>query len=511
MTRHMSCSSGRGLAFSAIAALSLASVSIAHAQPAPAQPPVQPAPVQPAPGQPAPGQPAPAANELPPPNESLAPPAEGAAPEPAPAPALPAASEATATSTSADEAAADAAAEAVANAAAEEAASGAAQSSDAYRLNLYGFADFTYTTQLTENILGAQPPSFYVGNFNLYADASLGENWHSLAEVRFMYLPHGQVPFNGQFSPDATRADTTVGDYTDINRPVKWGGIAIQRVYLEYRFLSWLTVRGGQFLTPYGIWNVDHGSPTIIGVHRPYIIGESMFPSQQTGLELYGSGLVGPVELGYHLTLSNGRGPIDAYQDFDHNKAVGARIFVRHRSELGTLTVGGSGYRGKYTDRTVQISFNAANEIVFSQPLQAQYDELSLAADLKWEMGGFLLQAEFVSNEVAYNDKVRPPIQVPVTPPGSTPDNRRSGFYALTGYRFPFLGIMPWGGGEYYFVGHHSPTPDVAALNFGLNVRPTARVVLKAQYSHAWFPTDSTMGAAPGVVNLLDLQAAWSF
>jgi hypothetical protein len=494
VTRHMNPSTARALAFPLFAALSIATASNSSAQPAPAAPAPSP-----------PGESPPPANELPAAANEL----PGAAPDAKPA--LPeASSEVPATS---EKPKVDAAEEA-ANAAAEQVAAGADQDSnpqvEAYKLNLYGFADFTYTAQLTKTTFGDNPPSFYVGNLNLYADADLGESWHALAEVRFMYLPHGQVPFNSQYSPDATPADTTVGDYTDINRPVNWGGIAIQRVYLEYRFLSWLTARAGQFLTPYGIWNVDHGSPTIIGVHRPYIIGEALFPSQQTGLEFYGGGIVGPVELGYNLTLSNGRGPFDAYRDLDHNKAVGARLYARHRSELGTITLGASGYRGKYTNRATEISFSGA-DIVFNQPLRAQYDELSLAADLKWELEGFLLQSEVVTNEVAYTDSVRPPIQVPVTPPGKIPDNRRSGVYGITGYRFPFLGIMPWVGAEYYSMGRHSPAPDVAALLFGLNVRPTARVALKAEYSRAWFPNPATFAAPISTVNLLDLQAAWSF
>jgi hypothetical protein len=47
---------------------------------------------------------------------------------------------------------------------------------------------------------------------------------------------------------------------------------------------------------------------------------------------------------------------------------------------------------------------------------------------------------------------------------------------------------------------------NVWATFIGLNVRPTARVVLKAQHMHVWFP-DSALGT----LDSLEFQAAWSF
>jgi hypothetical protein len=447
-------------------------------------------------------------------NEPAAPAAAAPAPEaPAAAPAaVPAAEKPAAPDEAKANAAADAAAEAAAAAATSEAiASKGSEEADAVKLNLYGFTDFTYSTQLGNFQLASPYSSFAVGKLNLYAAADLGSGWRSLAEIRFMYLPNGQPPASNTFPPPA-RLDTSVGDYTDLNRPVKWGGVSIERAWLEHTFHPALTVRVGAFLTPYGIWNVDHGSPVIIGVRRPYIIGEGLFPEHQTGVELYGSWNLGPSQVGYHVTLSNGRGPIDSYQDLDSNKAIGGRLYFKHdSSSFGTLTVGTSGYKGTYTDSSHTIAPDpVTGKWVGSDPIAAQYKELSLAADVKWELGGLLVQSELVMNDRAYPDDKRPPLY-PVAggPPGVTPDNRRVGIYGLAGYRFPFLGIMPFWGAEYYDVGVYSFSGPVGATWGGLNVRPTARVVLKAQYTYSWFA--KWQGPDLGHFNGLDLQAAWSF
>jgi hypothetical protein len=67
---------------------------------------------------------------------------------------------------------------------------------DGPKLELYGFADFSYLHMLgaKRNILKqyvAPYPSFYVGHLNLYLASTRGENWRSLAEVRFTYSPIG--------------------------------------------------------------------------------------------------------------------------------------------------------------------------------------------------------------------------------------------------------------------------------------------------------------------------------
>jgi hypothetical protein len=137
------------------------------------------------PAAPAPAAPAPAA------------PAAEATPAPAPSSAVAApATEPAAKTLSAEDTKADAAAEAAAAAAANEAiaSGGRADEVDQVKLNLYGFTDFTYSTQLGNFELASPYSSFAVGKLNLYAAADLGSGWRSLAEIRFMYLPNGQPP-----------------------------------------------------------------------------------------------------------------------------------------------------------------------------------------------------------------------------------------------------------------------------------------------------------------------------
>lgn len=434
--------------------------------------------------------------------------APAALPEAAPAPALDATGATTTPASVTTPAAEPSEEDAVA---AALAAQGSADvPTEEYKLSLYGFTDFTYTKHFNRSSTQLPYSTFAVGNFNLYLAAELGDNWRSLSEVRFMYLPDGNVPMT--FAATApTRQSTAVGDYADINRPVRWGGIMIQRAWLEHTFHPALTVRAGQFLSPYGIWNVDHGSPAIIGARRPYVVGEGLIPERQTGLEIWGTHGIDALTLGYHVTLSNGRGPIDTYQDLDNNKAIGGRLFAKLDSDFGTLTVGGSFYRGKYTDRKDEFATNAKGEFVVRHVPTLVYAELSLAADVKWEWEGLLVQAEAMRNDIAYDDGARlADPGLPGSPPGFVPDYKRWGTYGLAGYRTKFLGTMPFAGLEYYNLGHQSYFPKAAAFWGGLNVRPTPRVVLKAQYTYSWFPGLEGEFANEHY-NALDLQASWSF
>ena len=289
-------------------------------------------------------------------------------------------------------------------------------------IKIYGFADFTYggwlrTPGQWEGVLNHNL-SFYVGKLNVYMDSDLGSDWKSMVEVRFMFLPNGTPALlNGSTTglppqlsdpiANSGRYMVQASDYSDLGRPIPWGGINIERAYLEHTFSSYLKVRAGRFLTPWGIWNVDHGSPVIIGPVKPYVIGEQFFPEAQTGFEALGSVAVGDnATIGYHLTLSNGRGPVEQYQDYDNNKAFGGRLFLRGYW-LGDLTVGASGYSGTVTDQRQEIDVTTQSVKWFNFE---RYRELALAADVRWLWERIHFQAEAAVHQKVWDDGARPPI-----------------------------------------------------------------------------------------------------
>jgi hypothetical protein len=234
-----------------------------------------------------------------------------------------------------------------------------------------------------------------------------------------------------------------------------------------------------------------------------------LIPERQTGVQLYGSYLVGTTEIGYNLGLSNGRGPLDAYADMDKNKAVTARLFINSELPAGTLSLGATMYRGRYTNRHTRTFIDAVGKIGIEYVATEKWDELGLAADLRYIFEGLTVQGEIIMRDVAYDDALRPvAFIVPGAPPGFAADYRSVGWYAMAAYRLPWWNITPFFGGESYVPGQELVN-DAAAVWGGLNIRPIPRVVLKGQFTQSWFSEDTVIG--DNGIQVIDLQAAWSF
>jgi hypothetical protein len=386
-----------------------------------------------------------------------------------------------------------------------------------HRLDVYGFADMTYTRLLvpkSDPWLRTYFPvnSFAVGNFNIYLSSNLGDSWRALGEVRFMYLPNGSTNVDPKTGQDV-RTDTTVLDYAGFEEPIHWGAIQIQRVYVEHEFSNLFKLQAGQFLTPYGIWNVDHGTPAIIGIRAPFAVADELFPAHQIGLQLYGNSLVNQFELGYHLTVSNGRGPVE-YENFSDQLAFGGRVYLK-TDAFGSLTIGGSAYRGGYYDRSAQYVATTAGN---GTPLVEQqyttiskYQELSLGADLKWQWRHLLVQSEAIVNDAHFAEGGRPRLSVLLPPQGFQADYRRWGVYGLVGYRTPFIETMPYFMLQYVYAPDNPVIPPILGAQMGLNIHPTPAVVLKAEFTVTHFYGPGSIGLGNSPLTILNSQVAWAF
>lgn len=357
------------------------------------------------------------------------------------------------------------------------------------KLDLYGFASINYS------VVHFSPGSTFLkdsrqfssGNLHLYLAKNLSARWRYLTEVRFLYIP------NGSQALDGTTITTATNDPNDFARPVSWSGTAIERAYIEYDAHPRLTIRAGRFLTPYGIWNIDHGPPAIISANRPFTIGEQYFPEHQTGLELLGTRPFGEYTLGYHATVSNGRNPTEATSDNDKQLAVGGRLELT-APWAGTARLGVSGYRGRYTDAIT--TFGVA---------PPSYDEVSFGADAQWDHGRLHLQGELLVNQRRYLDGQRARTAV-----GFAPDDQRWGYYALATYHTDRLwNATPF---AFYEIEHpvdHTLFGWVRSTVAGVNVRPLPTVVLKGQYL---FARGHDGGLLDGLsIHMLNLQSTWVF
>ncbi|HKP57580.1 MAG TPA: hypothetical protein VJV78_12705 [Polyangiales bacterium] len=375
-------------------------------------------------------------------------------------------------------------------------------------LEVSGFADASFGTLVApENSYwrasGSVPAhsSFFVGNFNLIVHKDLTSSLSTTGEVRFTYLPNGSSLYGIE-----AREDTSSQDYVDFGRVTRWGGIIVQRIYLDWTPHPLLTVRVGQFLSPYGVWNVDHGSPVYIPIHRPWVIGEGWIPERQTGIELFGRAELGSVlSLGYHLTASNGIGPISEYSDLDENKAIGWRLFLELRS-AGRLRLGFSGYYGRQTDATYSRTFDSDGTVVSEETLDTSFDTLTLAWDFTWEVGGLHLQSEWLLNQNAFTEEGRVQTEILGSGTAFPSDNIAWGGYGLIGYRFEWLGVMPFVEAEVADGQFHYYKASSWSMQAGLNIRPNDVVVLKASFEHLFFDIE---GLPP--FNAIWTQVAWSF
>lgn len=349
-------------------------------------------------------------------------------------------------------------------------------------LSIYGFSDFGfnkfYTSERSQ--LNALFPSkagtFVLGNLNLFFDAQPYEDWRTLMEIRFTNLPNGyEQSLASPLGTQYARENTNIDDFTSpsIRGPVALGSIIIERAQTEYAFSDALHVMGGYFFTPLGIWNVDHGTPTLISLLLPSFMADGYIPARQLGLQAYGSFYTSNWELGYNAYVGNNRSPSQV--DFRDDKSVGGRLFASSTGSAMKTRFGASGYYGHGSDiKKEVVSFipylTKTTETV-------SYREWIVGADASIDAGPLRLRTEGVLRRVDYEPGKRD---------GQTPNHCYTDGYVIAAYQLPWAGLEPYT----YFEAIHWPNAlgDTALIpSVGLTVHFNPAVQLKTQYGHAMF------------------------
>jgi hypothetical protein len=308
---------------------------------------------------------------------------------------------------------------------------------DEPKLQLYGFLDAGlqryFLSESTRNQAGSfstTEATFVTGHTNLYVDARPVPKWRGLVEARLSLFPHGTF---------VTRAPgplpVTDNRVTDTSSPsgreaITWGGVVLERSQIEWAHADWLTITVGYFLTPWGIWNVDHGTPTLISLMMPSYLVQGAIPKQQTGVQASGSFDFAPWSLGYRLFVSNGRTATQF--DFTDDKAGGVRLFAQ-RMGATRLQIGASSFEGTSQDQQRTLVFDAAGvpSITVAEKFSVKEGSVGLDFSLDWK--GLRLRLEGVERRVRYRDGQHDRV---ATIPGALVPNRREYYgYVLAAYR----------------------------------------------------------------------------
>lgn len=193
-------------------------------------------------------------------------------------------------------------------------------------------------------------------------------------------------------------------------------GISLPRVHADILLTDELNLRVGKFITPAGIWNVDHGSPVILTVRQPYQTAFfPIFPVSQTGVQVFGRTTVADQDLSYAAWVTTGRGDADVLGSYDYGQdprnmddwAVGTHL----QGDLGYLDgvrLGGSFHTGTLrqsqewatvpvegVDLNTQTTTTDLAKTTINTVDSSYSRELCYGLDSKVQWKGFLLQGEW--------------------------------------------------------------------------------------------------------------------
>lgn len=400
---------------------------------------------------------------------------------------------------------------------------------------IFGFTDFNLIKRFPvkddqfSRIIMLDAASFYMLSANLYAVSRITRSLSTMMELRFTYQPQGDMEgfeVHLKNGDDVTWVDGT--SYQRVDRSFKSrvtgmfateAGLVIERLHIDYQVADWLKFTLGRFLTPYGIWNIDHGSPVVLPATVPYLQRGQVVPSSQTGILVSGRYyLMDKLRLDYGVMLTNGRGPMDEVQDVDDHFAYGLRLRLVYESDKFKLAVGAYGYYGRLKDQKVSLVVDLQTEEALARFDTLDHkDEFIYSVDLLLELYGFRLQGEYAYRYTRYRSPSVPigravdsvaQTALGVSGDGVPPDFYTHGGYLLLAYSLPlrrWIGawrITPFAGYEYHQ--ERDIEPSFTIWRAGVNVRPLPSLVFKAQW-------EGLYSDLLGDIHKLTLQMAVAF
>ncbi|MEO8181307.1 MAG: hypothetical protein ABI895_20925 [Deltaproteobacteria bacterium] len=358
-------------------------------------------------------------------------------------------------------------------------------------LRIYGFADmgvqrlWSDKASLISRVFAANSTTFVIGNVNLYVDAQPIEDWRALVEVRFTNAPLGDTLTYGGIAGTFARKGTFSYDPhgTAINAPMWAGAVVLERAWIEWNSHQAFKLRIGNWFTPFGIWNADHGSPTLIAMALPQFITQLWMPMRQTGLMGYGNAFAGEWELGYALTFSNGRQEISNF-NFENKFGYGGRLYARRDTGAVNTTFGLSYFTGTSSDEVIDVT--SLTPITFEKKKTWEYNEHVLGADASIDIDATRIRAEAILRRVTYTPGRREPGD-PIAASGSVkPDAWQQSAYLLVANQLPWAGIEPFLWTE-LMTSPSSVGDGIFVASLGVNVHFNAAITWKTQFTRAHF------------------------
>lgn len=175
---------------------------------------------------------------------------------------------------------------------------------------------------------------FSIGTLDLYLTPQFGDRVKSLMEIVFEYNPAGE------------------------------GEVELERMQVGYTLNDALTLWGGRFHTPIGLWNTlyHHGANLQTAVTRPRFLEfedrDGLMPTHSVGLWGSGKTALAGGKISYDVYLSNGPTirkrtlDLNAFTDDDAGKLIGANIGYQARGALRGLTLGVHGFGANVLTRS---------------------------------------------------------------------------------------------------------------------------------------------------------------